>query len=356
MHNNLENYGWDAFFENNFKKVSQHDSLKCGRVTAIHGFIYHLVTENGELTAELSGKLLYGTRPELMPGVGDWVCFSDYESMGYIVEVLPRKNALMRKSPGTTSDRQLLASNIDSALLVQGLDRDFNLMRLDRYIVQVTSCDIQPVIILNKCDLIDDFDFYVNEINRLSRKCPLYFTSTVTGHGLQEVRDRILLPDKTYIMLGSSGAGKSSMINILIEGPVRNTGSISESTGKGRHVTTSRDLFLLNNGSLLIDTPGMREFGVAMAEDDTNSPGLFPAIDEFADKCRYSDCSHINEEECAVKKAVEEGQLDPILYNSYVKLMKEQAHYTITAEEKKRMGKRFGKMVREVKRFKDLNK
>jgi ribosome biogenesis GTPase len=266
------------------------------------------------------------------------------------VDVFPRINALMRKNPGNTSERQVLAANIDRALIVQGLDRDFNLMRLDRYLVQVIACGIQPLIILNKADLINDSERYLQEVARLGRNCQVYFCSTVSGSGLDDLYNQMLKEGKTYIMIGSSGVGKSSLVNALMNNQARLTGNISESTKKGRHTTATRDLFRLPDGSLLIDTPGMREFGLSL-EDDLQQGGLFPVIDKWAESCRYADCLHLNESGCAVIRAYEDGTLNAEIYESYLKLVREQKHFQIRAEDRKRMGKQFGKMSREAKEF-----
>jgi ribosome biogenesis GTPase len=324
---------------------------KIGRIISIQGYKFHLFTASGELEAELSGKLLYGTEPELLPCVGDWVYYMDYDSLGYIIDVFPRVNTLSRKRPGKRTERQLLAANIDFGLIVQGLDGNFNLMRLDRYIVQIMSCGIEPVVILTKEDLITDRDYYLHEISRLERNCKVYFCSTISGVGLDNLLTDLFIPQKTYIIVGSSGVGKTSLVNALTNDLHLKTSTISESTGKGRHTTTTRDLFQLPNGSLVIDTPGMREFGVAM-EDGEQQVGLFPAIEELAVKCRYADCTHLSESGCAVIIALNKGNLDPGIYNSYVKLKKEQRHFEIKLEDRKRYGKQFGKMVKEVKAFK----
>jgi len=352
--NTLEQYGWNEFF-NQYNILIGNKDFVTGRVISVKGFKYHLMLESGETEAELSGKLLFGTDHELLPKVGDWVFCLKYDTMGYITEVYPRINRLARKNPDNTSEKQILAANIDYALIVQGLDRDFNLMRLDRYLVQIMANGISPIIVLNKADLVSDREAYRNEVMRLGKECPVYFCSTYDGSGLEELLTKALLPAKTSIMVGSSGVGKSSLLNSFKKSAARVTGPLSSSTNKGMHVTSTRDLFLLPNGSLIIDTPGMREFGIAL-EDGLQTDGLFPSIDEFSLKCRYDDCSHTNEEGCAVIEAFENGLLDPAVYNSYIKLMKEQKRFEIRAGDRKRMGKQFGKMIREAKDFRNRYK
>jgi|WetSurSiteA1Bulk_404760.scaffolds.fasta_scaffold07588_3 ribosome biogenesis GTPase / thiamine phosphate phosphatase len=353
--NELEHYGWNDYFKEHHSGNKTGKEFHIGRVISVQGFRYHLMTSFGEMEAELSGKLLYGADAELLPRVGDWIYFLKYDLQGYIVDVFPRQNALSRKNPGNRTERQILAANIDYALIVQGLDRDFNLMRLDRYIVQITACGIEPVIVLNKEDLIGDREAYSREVSRLGRTCPVYFCSILDPDGLQALYNQVLLPRKTHILIGSSGVGKSSLLNALMDDLHLRTGTISESTNKGKHTTTTRDLFQLPNGSLVIDTPGMREFGMAL-EDEVSSSGLFPVIDRLAGDCRFADCKHLSERGCAVAKAYETGELDPKIYESYLKLMKEQKHFEIKIEDRKRLGKQFGKMVKEAKAFRNKYK
>jgi ribosome biogenesis GTPase len=340
----LDSYGWNDFHQRNYIQHLKND-LSVGRIISIKGFKYYLITEQGEIETELSGKLLYATSPEELPKVGDWVLFKAYDSLGYIIEVLPRMNELSRKNPGEKIQRQILGVNIDYALIVQGLDRDFNLMRLERYLVQLTSCGIQSIVILNKADLIDDQNSYVEEIQKLQRDCRVHFCSTYTGLGIEVLRNKILEKSKTYILIGSSGVGKSSLLNILMSSEVQKTGEGSESTSKGKHTTTTRDLFQLPNGSLLIDSPGMREFGLT-SDDGATQDDLFPAIQKFSTDCRFANCTHINEPYCAVIKAVELKLLEESVYSSYLKLIKEQQRFEIKAEDKKRMGKQSGTMSR----------
>lgn len=343
----LNNYGWNEFHEANSLKAGQ-DDLSLGRVTSIKGFKYLLVTESGEIETELSGRLLYATTPEDLPKVGDWVFYMDYGSMGYIISLLPRRNELSRKAAGEKFEKQVLAANIDFAIIVQGLDSDFNVMRLERYIVQITACGIIPIVLLNKSDLVSNVNDYIDEVRRLKRDCTICCCSTVTGFGIPELMNNVMEKFKTYILVGSSGTGKSSLLNALMNFDLQKIGGKSFSTGKGKHTTTSRDLFQLPNGSLMIDTPGMREFGVT-SDDGQHSSVLFPEISKFSERCRYSDCTHMNEAGCAVLEALNNGSLDAYIYESYVKLIKEQRRFEIKIEDKKRLGKQFGKMTKEAK-------
>ena len=342
----LEEYGWNVFHQR-INSSHQDQEQGKGRVISIKGFKYWLITEKGELETELSGKLLYGSDSEELPKVGDWVGYLDYGEIGYIVCVWPRMNSLSRRNPGNKTEKQILGTNIDYALIVQGLDRDFNLMRLERYLTQVTACSVTPLVVLNKADLVKNHPEYREEVLRLKRDCKIFFCSTLTGFGMQDLKDAFE-KGRTYILIGSSGVGKSSLLNILMNNDLQKTQAISTFNSKGTHTTTSRDLFQLPSGSLLIDTPGMREFGVT-SEDGENSDSLFPVIEEFARQCRYSDCKHLHEEGCAVLEAMESGTLDRAIYDSYVKLMKEQRRFEVNIEDQKRLNKQFGKMTKEAK-------
>jgi ribosome biogenesis GTPase / thiamine phosphate phosphatase len=341
----LKQYGWNQYQSNTSIEINSEFSL--GRVISIKGFKYHLITEKGELETELSGKLMYAHSEDELPKVGDWVYFLDYDNSGYIMETLPRMNEVSRKRPGNKTEKQVLAANIDYAMIVQGLDQNFNTMRLERYIVQMIACKIQPVVILNKADLVSNTEEIENEVKKLNRDCKVIFCSTYSGFGIERIRETILLPERTYIMIGSSGVGKSSLLNALSNEDVQQIGSVSNVNNKGKHTTTTRDLFLLTGGSLMIDTPGMREFGVTGNSEDSHD--LFPAIQEFAVRCKFNDCLHLNESGCAVLAAVDKGNLDPKVYESYLKLKKEMRRFEVNTEDKKRMNKQFGKMTKEAK-------
>ncbi|HEY5824073.1 MAG TPA: ribosome small subunit-dependent GTPase A [Cyclobacteriaceae bacterium] len=344
----LTEYGWNDFHQNNYININSDKELAVGRVLSIKGFKYFIVTEAGEMEAELSGKLMYGTANEELPKVGDWTLYKAYDSLAYLIDVLPRVNELSRKTPGKQNNKQVLATNVDYALIVQGLDENFNLMRLERYLVQLANCNINPLVVLNKADLVTNPEEFINEVKRLKHDCPVYLCSTLNGLGLDELRNDVLEKSKTYILIGSSGVGKSSLLNALLNTAMQQTQATSDSNSKGKHTTTTRDLFVLPNGSLLIDTPGMREFGLT-ADEGQSSDTLFPALQEFASRCRFGDCKHLSETGCGVLEALQTGELDADVYASYIKLMKEQRRFEIKAEDKKRLGKQFGKMTKEAK-------
>ena len=348
----LESFGWTRFREQiNYQESA--DSL-IGRVFSIKGFKYYIVSDAGEKECELAGRLLFGSETEELPKVGDWVCFLDYGETGFIIDVLPRVNLLARKNPGTRTEKQVLAANIDVAFVVQGIDRDFNLNRLERYLVQLSMCGISPVVILNKADLSSEREYFVHEIEKLQRDCSIIFCSTLSVDGIDELVNA-LQPGLTYILIGSSGVGKSSILNALMNRDLQKTASMSELTSKGKHTTTTRDLFQLANGSMMIDTPGMREFGLTM-EDSETSDALFPPIQELSRQCRYSDCTHQDEPGCAVLAALHNGELEHGIYESYLKLIKELRRFQVKIEDRKRISKQWGKMSREAANHRMKNK
>lgn len=342
----LNQYGWKNYIS---KTGYSGSSDNIGRITSIKGNNFEIATEKGILIAEMLGRMMYAYEKWEQPKVGDWIRYIDYGENALIEEVLPRFNLLYRKTAGKETGKQVMVCNADKAVIIQGLDNDFNLKRLERYIVQSITCNVDPVIVLNKSDLVDDIKRFTGEIGRLQRDLKVYPCSLKTGYGLNEIKDSVFIPGTTNVLMGSSGVGKSSLINYLLNSK-RRINEISDSTGKGKHTTTTRDLFLLENGAIVIDTPGMREFGVGF-EDETPFDEQFPAISKFAGECKFKDCSHVHEEGCNVIKALENGELETVVYESYLKLLKEQKHFQTSLHEKKKQGKQFGKMTREAKEY-----
>lgn len=350
----LTSYGWNTHFEHNFHTY-QAQGLEAGRVTAIEGFRHKLVTANGQVDATLSGALMNGAENWDLPKVGDWVAFKAYDNEGIIITVLPRVNELSRKMPGRTTEKQVIATNIDTAFIVQGLDRDFNPMRLQRYIVQIMQCGIRPVVLLNKQDLVPDPERYRQEVNALGYDCPVMLLSATGHEGLQEWAATHLLAGQTYVLIGSSGVGKSTLVNALMGYHVQEEGPVSSFNHKGKHTTVSRNLIMLPSGAMLIDSPGMREFGVTL-ETDEQGVNYHPLLAALSAECRFHDCTHLHEPGCAVVAAVRGGELPPEVYDSYLKISREQAHYQTDATERKRTERQFGKMAKQVVQYRKQRK
>jgi len=346
MSSSLSQYGWNSHFEHHYTSfISQ--GLEAGRVTAINGYNHTIITPTGPSPAMLAGTLMNGKETWELPKVGDWIVCKHYYDQSIIINVLPRQNALSRKLPGKSSQQQVIAANIDAALIIQGLDRDFNLQRLQRYLQQVYQCGIQPIVILNKQDLANDPEACRQEVLALGYDCPVLLTSALAHDQLNEWATQYLLPGKTFALLGSSGVGKSTLFNVLSGVIIQKEGGVSTFNNKGRHTTTARHLVLLPNGSMLIDSPGMREFGLTLDADE--DVGFHhPLIEELSNQCRFRDCTHQQEPGCAVTAALEQGSLPAAVYRNYLKLIREQYHYQASALEKKRMEHQFGKISKQV--------
>jgi ribosome biogenesis GTPase len=349
---NLQNLGWDPWF-------AQQAALEQGpavpaRVTAVHKEIWLLKTEDQEFLGEASGRFLFNALSALdMPAVGDWVLarVSGPDSPALIEKVLARKSLLTRRTSGKKRDFQLIAANVDTAFIIQSLDGNFNLRRLERYLVMAAEAKIRPVALFSKCDLMPEAE----RLEKLAQAAALVpglsaaCFSNHTGEGLPAVRE-FLAPAQTYCLLGSSGVGKSSLLNSLAQEDMQKTLPVREADSKGRHVTTARELFVLPGGALMIDTPGMRELG-NMGWDD-GVAGVFSDIETLAARCRYADCSHTAEEGCAVLAAVAADGIPAGRYENYMKMRREFSYQDMTLYEKRVKDKKFGKMVKEVMKVK----
>ena len=351
----LKDIGYSDFFEYN-RKSTADNNLTPARIIAEHKELYILRNESSEFSAKITGKLMFtASSREDYPAVGDWVLIIVLDKKQAIIrEILPRKTVLIRKAVGK-SDSQIIASNIDTAFIIQSPDRDYNLNRFERYLSLAKSGNIKPVIVLNKTDLISESDLEkkLAEIKARFKNTDIYTTSTITGKGIADFKKNIK-QGITYCFIGSSGVGKSSIINMLVGENLIKTGEISSYTNRGKHITAHRELFILENGGLLIDNPGMREIG--LLDSEVGIKNVFSEIHGLSKKCKFSNCTHINEPKCAVLAAINSGTLDKNKYENYIKLLKENEYNTMTKLEKREKDRKFGKFIKtakkQIKRYK----
>jgi ribosome biogenesis GTPase len=338
--------GYDQWVEEHIGDLLQTEQ-SLARVTTVDRGAFLVRNEQDEISAELPGKFRFAVQSAIdLPCVGDWVCIQNPTTSGpaLIQAVLPRRTFLRRKCAGKTMDYQMIATNLDVAFIVQSCQHDFNLRRLDRYLVMAREGHIQPWIVLSKSDLIapEDLQQRIDEIKNSGIASEVLALSNATGDGIEEFR-QILLPGKTYCLLGSSGVGKTTLINRLIGREAFETKAVS-STGEGVHTTSRRHLLVLDQGALLIDTPGMRELGLLGSGDGMDE--TFSEIQALAQDCRYSDCTHTVEPGCAVRSSLEDGELSEDRYQSYLKLKRECEFHDLTYVEKRRRDKDFGRLVK----------
>jgi ribosome biogenesis GTPase / thiamine phosphate phosphatase len=328
----LAQLGWNDELAAEFRSL---DGLEPGRVAVQHRGVWEVATEAEDILVEITGRLRHAAEPGELPVVGDWVGVRD----GQIDVVLPRRSKFSRKTPFTAVSEQVLVANVDVAFLVMGLDeRDFSIRRLERYLTTAWEGGATPVIVLNKADLATDLEGAVAETESVAFGVPVHVVTAVAGEGV-EVLNPYLAGAKTGVLLGSSGVGKSTLINALLGEGRLATGDV-RSDGRGRHTTSHRELLVLPEGGVLIDTPGLRE--LQLWETDDGLDKAFADIAELVTECRFSDCAHETEPGCAVRAALADGTLPADRWESYLKLQRELAHLErkldprLKAEERKK--------------------
>lgn len=352
----LEDFGYNDKLQK-LRVENNLSDFEIGRVIAEHKERYIVKTENGEYEAEITGNLRYSAKSRIdFPAVGDWVALTTYDTeFSVIHKILPRLSMITRQAVGQFGEMQIIATNIDYAFLIQSVDRDFNINRLERYLTICYSSNVKPIIVLSKTDLINEqrITEIKDSIKQRIKDIVVFAISNETQDGYEALK-MYIEKGKTYCMLGSSGVGKSTLLNNLSGKTLMRTDSISQSTNKGRHITSHRELIVLESGGILIDNPGMREVGIT---DTTRGlETTFDRIIRLSLNCKFKDCTHINEVGCSVIEAVENGDIDKKSYENYLKMEREKAHFESTIEEKRKKDKEFGKVIKNYKKYMRKNK
>lgn len=324
-------------------------AFELGRVIAEHRERYILKTPEQEFDAELIGKIRFtAVSRHDFPAVGDWVAFSEYdEGKALIHAIYPRTSLMERKAVGKLGQPQIIATNIDCGLIVQAVNRDFNINRLERYLTICNASQVAPLIVLSKVDLIDEeqLDQITKRIQQRLAEIPVITVSNQLDDGYQSLRTQIQR-GKTYCLLGSSGVGKSTLLNHLNGSEQMKTAEISYSVNKGRHTTSHRELIVLPHGGILIDNPGMREVGIT-----DNLSGLedtFEKILSYAEQCKFKDCTHLHEKGCAVITAIENGEIEEDAYFNFQKMEKEREHFEANVQERRKKDRAQGKLYKAI--------
>ena len=318
----LTTFGWSEFFQTNFKSYEGH-GFSCGRVALEHKNLFRVHTQHGEVFAEISGKLRHeaASRRDL-PAVGDWVVIRARPEGGRVMihAVLPRRTSFARKIAGSRTEEQIVGANVDTVFLLTSLNQDFSLRRIERYLMIAWESGANPIIVLSKSDLCDRVAESIEEMQTVARGVPIHAISVVTGSGLQDIA-QYFKRGQTVALIGSSGVGKSTLINHLAGDDRLKVQTVRESDDRGRHTTTHRELVLLPAGGLVLDTPGMRE--LQLFDGDQSLELVFDDIEALAARCFFGDCRHQAEPRCVVREALLAGTIDAGRYQSYEKLQKE---------------------------------
>ncbi|MCA1591174.1 MAG: ribosome small subunit-dependent GTPase A [Acidobacteria bacterium] len=329
----LDDFGWDEFFAKSFEPLAA-EGFEAGRVFLQHNKVYMLYTDAGETWAEATGRMHYHARgAEDLPAVGDWVAIrrTDEEGKAKIHEILPRKSKFSRKAAGSRSEEQIVAANVDTVFLVTSLDNDFNVRRLERYLIMAWESGARPVVVLNKADLSEETEARRREVESVAPGVSVLLMSARRGEGIEQLL-AFVGRGQTVALMGSSGVGKSTIVNRLLGADAQRTQEVREGDQRGKHTTTHRELFMLSSGGLVIDTPGMRELQLLVSERGLRE--TFEDVEEVASRCRFGDCRHENEPGCAVRAALEEGTLDAERYANYQKLQGEMRHVAVRQDQR----------------------
>lgn len=349
---NINNLGFNSFHEEN-SEVNR-DNSNVGRIISVNKESYILSDGLNEYFAKLTGNMIYSADSvEDFPTVGDFVQFQkfDDDSLAIILKVLNRKSLLKRKNAGKKVDYQLIGANIDFAIIMQALDNDFNINRLERYLTMVKEFGVEPVLLFSKSDLInkDECNKIMTTVKQRIPETKIISFSNFEDDSINHIM-LFLKTKKTYCIIGSSGVGKTTLINNLLGKNEFQTKDVRAGDSKGKHTTTNRHLVILNNGAMIIDTPGMRELANISASEGIEQ--TFDEITELSKNCKFSDCTHTVEKGCAILKALENSDLNESRYENYIKLKKESDHYERTYLERKTRDKEFGKMVKSIMKHK----
>lgn len=352
----LEDLGLNQNLKAHFK-TENPEAFEVGRVIVEHKERYIVQTKQGNFNAEITGNLRFTAESRVdFPTVGDWIKLSIYDKdLAVIQGILPRTSLLERQAIGKYGERQLIAANVDYAFIIQSVGHDFNLNRLERYVTICHSSSIVPIIVLSKIDLItpDEIQNLTRQVQKRAKDVPVVALSNESMEGYEALKT-FIKKGKTYCMLGSSGVGKSSLTNNLLGEQLMGISTISESTNKGKHITSYRALFVLQTGGIIIDTPGMRELGITDQAQSVEQ--TFDYILQLAESCKFNDCTHTNEVGCAVLEALEDGELDYDAYENYQKLRRERMHFESTIREKRAKDKKQGKLYKRIQQIKRKNK
>ncbi|RIX60301.1 ribosome small subunit-dependent GTPase A [Paenibacillus nanensis] len=325
--------GWNSLLQEQYEPYRER-GYSVGRVITEHRQLYDVASANGEVLGELAGKLRFtATERTDLPAVGDWVVMREEGGRAVIQAVLPRKSMFSRNVAGAVTEEQIVAANIDTVFLVMALNQDFNLRRMERYLLLAWESGANPVIVLSKADLSDDAEGQAAQVQAIAPGVPVHTISAIHTQGLHMLAP-YLVQGITIALIGSSGAGKSTLINALAGRELQRVNEIRLGDGRGKHTTTHRELIVLPQGGIIIDTPGMRELQLNAADDGLSA--AFEDIERLSGACRYRDCKHRREPGCAIQSAIASGELDIKRYQNYVKMEKELAYAARREKEKER--------------------